>query len=76
MRRSVSVALCATSGLLLVAAITLPVTEAGGPFRNPMRGRTSVEDLAEKIDKLERALQYHGRVTAKAPDVWGQARLT
>lgn len=76
MRRSVCVALCATSGLLLVAAISLPTSEAGGPIRNPWRSRNSVEDLAEKLDKLERALQYHGRVTAKAPDVWGQARLT
>ncbi len=76
MRRSMGAALCATSGLLLMAAIALPTTEAGGRLRNPMRGRNSVEDLAEAIDKLERGLQYYGRVTAKAPDVWGQARLT
>lgn len=63
-------------GLAFVTSLTLPISEAGKPFRNPMRARTKVEDLAEKIDKLERALQYHGRVTAKTPDVWGQARLT
>ena len=76
MRRVVSLALSATCSLLLVAEVSLSTGEAGGPIRNPWRNRTSVEDLAEKIDKLERALQYNGRVTAKAPDVWGQARLT
>ena len=76
MRRELNGVASALCGLALVASMTLPVSRAGNPFRNPMRARTSVEDLAEKIDKLERALQYHGRVTAKTPDVWGQARLT
>jgi|GEM_PF-4797922 len=40
------------------------------PFKKP------VPELAAKIDKIERELQYTGRVTVKAPDVWGQARLT
>ncbi len=64
------------SAAVVVAGLTVTLAEAGGPFRNPLRTKTSVEQLAEKIDKLERDLQHSGRVTVKAPDVWGQARLT
>ncbi|MEK6262035.1 MAG: hypothetical protein AABP62_25840 [Planctomycetota bacterium] len=72
MRRLIGISSCVICGLAVMAAATLPTSDAANRFR---RSRTSVEDLAEKIDKLERALQYYGRVTAKAPDVWGQARL-
>ena len=37
---------------------------------------TYVERLAMCIDRLERELQVDGTVVAKAPDVWGEARLT
>lgn len=62
------------SAAVVVAGLTVTFAEAGGPFRNPLRWRTSVEQLAEKIDELARDLQHTGRVTVKAPDVWGQAR--
>ena len=73
MRRLIGISSCVICGLTLVAAATLPTSQAANPFR---RSRSSVEDLAEKIDRLERALQFQGRITVKAPDVWGQARLT
>jgi hypothetical protein len=62
--------------LMVVSTLVSPLAEAGGPFKNPLRKKTSVEDLAQRIDKLERELQYTGRINVKAPDVWGQARLT
>lgn len=37
---------------------------------------TTVEELARRIDRLERHIEKHGTVVAKSPDVWGQARLT
>lgn len=61
---------------VFVALGFVTLGEAGGPLRNPLRSRTSVEHLAEKLDKLEKQMQYTGRITVKAPDVWGQARLT
>ena len=74
MHRFIRKSLCVASGLCVLATGSVPpVTYGANPFR---RQRTSVESLAETIDKVERSLQYHGRVTVKAPDVWGQARLT
>jgi hypothetical protein len=37
---------------------------------------TSMERLAREIDWLEHHVDLYGTVTAKQPDVWGQARLT
>lgn len=65
----------AAGGIVMLAALLAPDVTAG-PFRNPWRTTTSVERLAKQLDHLERELQYSGRITAKAPDVWGQARLT
>ncbi|WLD13517.1 hypothetical protein [Planctellipticum variicoloris] len=65
----------AAGGIVMLAALLAPDVTAG-PFRNPWRTTTSVERLAKQLDHVERSLQYYGRVTVKAPDVWGQARLT
>lgn len=35
-----------------------------------------VEELAKNIDWLEHQIDIYGTVTAKVPDVWGEARLT
>lgn len=64
------------SATFLFAVAAVAAVEAAGPFRNPLRQRTSVEQLAEKIDKLERHIDAYGSVVAKTPDVWGEARLT
>ncbi|MFG0333993.1 MAG: hypothetical protein ACF8TS_11575, partial [Maioricimonas sp. JB049] len=37
---------------------------------------TTVEELARRIDRLERHIEEYGTVVAKSPDVWGEARLT
>jgi hypothetical protein len=36
----------------------------------------SLEGIAKDIDALERHIDWYGSVTAKHPDIWGQARLT
>lgn len=73
MRRLTAILLLFAGAVIALSAVNLPKTQAANPFR---RSRNSVENLAEKLDYLERQLQFHGRVTAKAPDIWGQARLT
>ncbi|MDB5391184.1 MAG: hypothetical protein JWM11_6830, partial [Planctomycetaceae bacterium] len=37
---------------------------------------STVRSLARDIDQLEEHIERYGSVTAKSPDVWGQARLT
>ena len=45
--------------------------------KKPKMGRDSaIELLAENIDWLEHHIDRYGSVTAKQPDVWGEARLT
>ena len=56
---------------------TLPpaaVTAGDWPFSR--RALTTVERLASQIDKVEEHIDEYGTVVAKAPDVWGQARMT
>ena len=36
----------------------------------------TVRALASDLDRLEKHIECYGSVTAKVPDVWGQARLT
>lgn len=43
----------------------------------PQTGQSQcVEELAKNIDWLEHQIDVYGTVTAKVPDVWGEARLT
>jgi hypothetical protein len=44
--------------------------------RRPQPPETSVQKLARAMDWLEEELLEDGSVVAKAPDVWGEARLT
>lgn len=44
--------------------------------RRPKAPETSVQKLARAMDWLEEELLEDGSVVAKAPDVWGEARLT
>ncbi len=44
--------------------------------RRPKTPDTSVQKLAQAMDWLEEELLEDGSVVAKAPDVWGEARLT
>jgi hypothetical protein len=62
------------AGLMIV--MTLSPVQGGGPLRNPFQRETSVEKLAKQLDRVERELQYTGRINVKSPDIWGQARLT
>lgn len=51
--------------------------QADGIFPWSSSGKpVSVENVAKKVNKLEHNLERAGTVVAKAPDVWGQARLT
>jgi hypothetical protein len=74
---------------ILLQSITPSVAQADWPrwnwwknhhsFRgNPPATQTdaAVEELARNIDWLEGELDKWGTVVAKAPDVWGEARLT
>ncbi|NDC64490.1 MAG: hypothetical protein EBZ59_11030, partial [Planctomycetia bacterium] len=51
------------------------------PFRAMARGRPetcpdeAIERLGAEIAWLERQIDLHGSIVAKAPDVWGQSRL-
>jgi hypothetical protein len=62
-------------GVLLLVGGLAAWADAGGPFKNPLRQRTSVDHLAEKIDKLEKHIDEYGSIVAKRPDVWGESRL-
>lgn len=58
-------------------AMPSAVIAGDGPFR--LVGRTSkptaVEQLAERIDHMERSLDEYGSIVIKTPDVWGESRL-
>ena len=48
-----------------------------GQGKQPVTKRdVALEDLAANVDWLENHLNQWGSVTAKSPDVWGEARLT
>jgi len=74
----------------LLAAVT-PVTagELGpllkkltGPFeaahreKPPIATDPCVDELAARLEWIEHRIDTHGSIVAKAPDVWGQSRLT
>lgn len=63
--------------LALLMAMPPGTTFAGSPFAwGSKKVRTNTERLAVEIDALECALNNQGTVVAKAPDIWGEARLT
>lgn len=63
------------AGLSAVPMLLIqPAAWAGGPIRFGVR--SPVHAVAKAINKLELDLEQTGTVVAKAPDVWGQARLT
>ncbi|MBT6155823.1 MAG: hypothetical protein HOK71_21560 [Planctomycetaceae bacterium] len=72
----IGVAVVAIATAVVIAVTTQPVKTKAGKFRNPFRRKTSIERLAEQIDKLEHEIDEYGSVVAKQPDVWGEARLT
>ncbi|MCR9200074.1 MAG: hypothetical protein NXI04_15675 [Planctomycetaceae bacterium] len=45
-------------------------------FRHKPAEETAVVQLAKTLDKLEKKLNRDGTVVVKAPDIWGEARLT
>ena len=45
-------------------------------FRNKAPKDSAVVQLARTLDDLEKKLNQDGTVVAKAPDIWGEARLT
>lgn len=61
-------------GAMAVQTVYTPLAQADGWLIAAKQ--TTVQQLARQIDKLERHLDEYGTVVAKAPDVWGQARLT
>ena len=63
---------------LVVTTMLQPMVElfAQNPRRRIVAGRTSVEELARMIDHLESHVEDYGSVVMKAPDVWGEERLT
>lgn len=75
MKFRIAFGLALATTVLIMAHGTVK-THAGNPFGIRFRSSTSVEVLAKKIDTLEKHIDEHGSVTAKKPDVWGEARLT
>lgn len=61
----------------LTLALPSSVIAGDGPFRLGGFGSqpTAVEQLAERIDHMERSLEEYGSVVIKTPDVWGESRL-
>ncbi len=45
-------------------------------FRHKPEKETAVVQFARTLDDLEKKLDLDGTVVAKAPDIWGEARLT
>lgn len=67
----------ATVAALLVNDLPLRMLSAGDwPWKGRKGPETAVTQLAAQIDELERHIDTYGTIVAKAPDVWGQARLT
>jgi hypothetical protein len=51
--------------------------ECDPPPAEPLISRQpSMMAVAHDLDHVEKHIDWHGSVTAKAPDVWGEARLT
>jgi hypothetical protein len=74
--------ICFQSMVIPEARATPPIVERVlqlGPRQGhppASHGDKAIEELASNIDWLEHELDRWGSVVAKAPDVWGEARLT
>lgn len=71
----------ALRGLLAVSLLAQSVAPAAAgwnPFSPTKKHRRDdgVTLVAETIDDIEKHLEYFGTISAKQPDVWGEARLT
>lgn len=85
MSRRPSRRLLAFAGSLLIASVTActqlptacePCISGECPDHAKVCKHPTVHALACDLDHLERHIDCYGSVTAKIPDVWGQARLT
>lgn len=79
MRRYKKLTCWLTCVALLTSTFATPMSTnqtQAGDWGNPFSRTTTVEELAGKIDRLEKHLDKYGTIVAKAPDVWGEARLT
>ncbi|MBL8850732.1 MAG: hypothetical protein JNG89_13715, partial [Planctomycetaceae bacterium] len=67
----------ATIAAVIANDLPLQLVQAGDwPWDRRHGPETAVTELAEQIDELEQHIDRYGTIVAKAPDVWGQARLT
>lgn len=70
-------AICGMLVAVLVSGDLGRVSFAGGlPFFKKSRPKTCLEQAAIEVDRLERELHQTGTVVIKAPDIWGESRLT
>ena len=68
---------CVLLMALMVTGDVGRVSMAGGlPFFKKSKPKTCLERAAIEVDRLERELNQTGTVAIKAPDIWGESRLT
>ena len=69
--------ICGVLVAVLVAGDVGRVAVAGGlPFFKRSKPKSCLEQAANEVDRLERELNQTGTVVIKAPDIWGESRLT
>lgn len=59
----------------LLKKLTAPF-EAAHREKPPIATDPCVDELAARLEWIEHRIDTHGSIVAKAPDVWGQSRLT
>src|SRR4051794_23720012 len=85
--RTLSTFLIVVCGMIAIAATSVLGQDHGSHsarFLDRLRGHhdpefeeiITVGQLAELIDRLDKSLDRRGQVVVKAPDVWGQNRMT
>ena len=69
--------ICGVLVALMVTGDVGRVAMAGGPpFFRRSKPKSCLEQAANEVDRLERELNQTGTVVIKAPDIWGESRLT
>ena len=69
--------ICGVLVALTVAGDLAPLAVAGWvPVFKRSKPKTCLEKAANEVDRLERELNQTGTVVVKAPDIWGESRLT